>query len=324
MPREIAISIINFRTGDLTLTCVQSVLADIDALDAEIIVVDNASGDGSAEQIAAWIEAQPQPVPIRLIRAETNSGFSGGHNLGIAHSDCAYVLILNSDAILRPRFFHAILQAARATPAAGLIAPRVEGEDGAVQTSHFPFASPLSELVRAAATGPVTKLLQHRVVALPPGTPDSRIDWVSFACVLLKREMIREIGPMDEGYFLYFEDSEYCLRAKRAGWKIATAAEAVAVHYRGGSGPVKALEQARKRLPSYFYHSRSRFLRHAHGHAGLILANLLWHVGRGIAHLRRLFRKPVHAAIEREARDIWQGAWTPLAPRHTSGECSAP
>ncbi|MEY1556927.1 glycosyltransferase family 2 protein [Yoonia sp. R2331] len=313
MPSEISVSIINYKTGDMTLSCVQSVLDDIGDLAVDIVVVDNASGDGSAEQIAEWIAAHPN-MPVKLVRSDENTGFSGGHNLGITNSDGAYVLVLNSDALLKKGFLKAIMDRANSAPNAGMIAPRLVGDDGTEQISRFRFASPLSELERAAATGPITKLLRRSLVALPKGAPEDKIDWASFACILLNRDMINQIGLMDDDYFLYFEDAEYCLRAQRAGWRIVVTDLATAIHFRGGSGPVKALEKARKRMPTYFYASRSRFLRQAHGYSGLILANLCWHLGRAIAHLKRLAGKEVYPAVENEARDIWIGARAPLKP----------
>ncbi len=313
MSCDISVSIINYRTGDLTLACVQSVLDDLDGINGDIVVVDNASGDGSDQQIADWIAQHPD-APVRLVKSDSNTGFSGGHNLGIINSDGRFVLVLNSDAVLEKGFLRAILDRAAQDPKAGFVAPRLASDDGSSQVSHFRFASPLSELARAAATGPITKLLAAYVVALPPGTPDNQIDWASFACILLNRDMIDQIGLMDDGYFLYFEDAEYCLRAKRAGWRLVTTDKATAIHYRGGSGPVKSLEAQRKRLPTYFYYSRSRFLRQAHGQFGLITANLLWHTGRGIAQFRRLLGKSSHAGVKNEARDIWIGVSDPLKP----------
>ena len=184
-----------------------------------------------------------------------------------------------------------------------------------MQVSQFRFHSPWSELIRGAETGPVTKLLRRHVVALDPPVDPGDVEWASFACILLRGDMIRALGPMDEGYFLYFEDAEYCLRAHRAGWQIALAPDAVAVHFRGGSGPVKAKARARKRLPAYYYSSRTRFLTQAHGRAGLLAANLCWHLGRGIATARRLAGKAVPAAIEGEAGDIWINFGHPLGPR---------
>lgn len=316
----LTVSIINYKTADLTIACVQSVLADIGDLDVHVVVVDNASGDGSAETIAAWIAEQPEGTPVSLVRSEKNTGFSGGHNIGIGARQSEYYLILNSDAVLRPGFLNAILAAAMDTPQAGLVSPRIETDDGEVQVSCFRFHSPQSELDRGASTGPISKLLQRKIVALQPPVRPADVEWASFCCILLRGKMVEQIGPMDEGYFLYFEDAEYCLRARRAGWGIHLANDAVAVHFRGGSGPVKSLEKAKKRLPPYFYASRTRFMRQAHGSLGPIQANLLWCLGRGIAYLRVFAGKPVPPAVAHEARDIWTNVFQPLGPRRAPGE----
>ena len=314
MPHNIAISIINYRTGDLTIGCVQSVLAALDGVDGHVVVIDNASGDGSAAQIADWLAGQPAGTPVTLVRSETNSGFSGGHNQGIQAVDAELYLLLNSDAVVRPDILHALLAAAKAHPEAGLIAPRIETEEGAPQVSCFRYHSPASEFIRGAGSGPVTKMLAGRVVALDPVPDPAQIEWASFACILLRRAMIDQVGLMDEGYFLYFEDAEYCLRARRAGWQIAYAPEAVAVHFRGGSGPVKALNAARKRLPAYYYRSRTRFFRQAHGPSGPLRANLAWYAGRALTQLRRMIGKSVHPPVTSEARDIWINFLSPLRP----------
>lgn len=313
-PLTLLVSIINYRTGAMTVDCIRSVLADLGDLDAEVVVIDNRSDDGSAELIEAWIAAQTPAVPVRLIRSSTNSGFSGGHNQGIAAGEADFYLVLNSDALVRPGFFQAMLDAAASAPTAGLFAPRIEYDDGTQQISCFRLHSPASELIRAAASGPVTGVLHRHDVPLQMPPRDDQIGWASFACILLRGAMIKAIGPMDEGYFLYFEDVEYCMRARRAGWGITYVPDARAVHFRGGSGPVKALERERKRLPGYYYASRTRFLYQAHGWGGLIAANLLWHLGRGLAVLRQLAGKPVPQSNQHEARDIWTHALSPLKP----------
>ena len=316
---RISVSIINYRTGSMTLDCVRSVLADVKSHDIHVVVVDNLSGDGSAEEIEAWISAQTPPVPVTLVKSATNSGYSGGHNQGMAAVKAENYLILNSDALLKPGFFDAMLAAVDAHPEAGLIVPRLEGEDGTPQINCFRFAGPASELIRGAATGPVTKILKRHEVALTLAPADGQIEWASFACILLNGRMVDQIGPMDEGYFLYFEDSEYCLRARRAGWGIIRAPQAVAIHFRGGSGPVKELAKAKKRAPEYYYRSRSRFMTQAYGRGGLIAANLCWHLGRGIAQFRRLFGKPVPKVAEQEPSDLWIGASRPLDPFRPKG-----
>lgn len=316
---DIVVSIINFRTAEMTCACVQSVLEDLGDIAGHVVVVDNASGDGSADEIAAWLEGQTEtkgkPLPVSLVRSPDNTGFSGGHNQGMGHLPAKYYLVLNSDALLRPGFLATILAAAEAQPEIGLFAPRIEYEEGGAQINCFRFAGPLSELMRAAQTGPVSRLFRRRVVALSETPDPANIEWASFACILLRGEMFRALGPMDEGYFLYFEDAEYCLRARRAGWHITHVPEARAIHFRGGSGPVKTLQKAKKRMPGYFYASRSRFLYQAHGRAGLLWANLLWHLGRGIAQARRLLGRTPPPAATGEVRDIWINAFDPLGPR---------
>lgn len=319
-PYDLVVSIINYRTGALTIACVQSVLDDLRGapdIRAHIVVVDNASGDGSDARIQNWIEAQGPDTPVTLIRSPLNSGFSGGHNQGMRFKRADFYLILNSDAVLRPGCCSALLKAARMTPDAGLFTPRIEEEDGSQQSSCFRMHSPISELIRGAATGPVTRLFQRHVVApldMPPD-PD-QVAWASFAGILLRGEMIEEVGPMDEGYFLYFEDTEYCLRAKRAGWQICYVSQACLVHFVGGSTAVGAMTKARKRLPKYYYASRTRLFYQAYGYPGLLAANLLWLLGRGVAQLRRFAGKPVPAAMSQEWRDIWTNILTPLGDNY--------
>jgi N-acetylglucosaminyl-diphospho-decaprenol L-rhamnosyltransferase len=319
MTCDIAVSIINFRTADLTINCVKSVLDAFEGVNGEIIVVDNFSSDGSAETIARWIDEQPAGTPVRLVLSPANSGFSGGHNQGIAAAQAKTYLVLNSDAVVQPDFFTEILAVAHANPKAGFIVPRLQGEDD-VQVNCFRFPGPASEFMRGANSGPVTRLLKSREVALPADPDPTQIEWASFACILLNGDMVRALKPMDEGYFLYFEDAEYCLRARRAGWGIIRAPKAVAVHFRGGSGPVKTLAKQRKRLPAYYYSSRTRFLYQAHGRLGLFMSNIAWTLGRSIAALRRLGGRPSDNLREGEGRDIWINVLRPLGPRRAQGE----
>ncbi|RDC73847.1 glycosyltransferase family 2 protein [Rhodovulum sp. 12E13] len=309
----------------MTIACIESVLADLAGGDGwpstagEVIVVDNASGDGSAEELARWIAARPD-APIRLIRAERNGGFSAGHNIAIAASRSEYVLLLNSDALLRTGCLSGLLAEAEAHPRIGLVGARLEDEAGAPQTSCFRCHTAMSELIRGANSGLVTSALRRWEVPLGPDPAPGDIDWASFACILVRRALIDRIGPLDEGYFLYFEDAEYCRRARSDGWSVAYAPQARAVHHRGGSGPVKARAAARERLPAYYYASRTRYFYQSGGRLGLLAANLCWLAGRGIAHARRLAGRSVPPASECEARDLWINALSPPGPRRAPGE----
>ncbi len=317
---KLVVSIINFRTEEMTKNCIQSVLADIGDLDAHVTVVDNLSGDGSAEAIEAWITEEGVGDRVTLVKSPTNSGFSGGHNQGIASYPADFYLLLNSDALVREGFLETILAASEANPKSGFIAPKIEYSDGEVQISAFRFASPMSEIIRGANTGSITKLLKRWEVPIGTEPREDQIDWASFACIIVRGEMVEQIGPMDEGYFLYFEDAEYCLRGRRAGWGLTYAPEARAIHFRGGSGPVKKMLHERKRVPAYYYASRTRFFYQAYGFPGLMAANVMWITGRIIAHLRPILGGRVTKANEAEGSDLWINAFNPLGPRRAPGE----
>jgi len=136
--------------------------------------------------------------------------------------------------------------------------------------------------------------------------------WLSFACALIRREVIESVGPLDAGYFLYFDDIDYCRRARRAGWGVLHRPEARVVHLRGGSGPVKQLSRSLQHRPGYFYASRARYFAKFYGRLGLWAANALWEAGRAIAWCREtLGRKPRHTC-RGEPVDIWINALSPL------------
>jgi N-acetylglucosaminyl-diphospho-decaprenol L-rhamnosyltransferase len=321
-PMKIAVSIINYKTVDLTLSCVQSVMADRaspDAPETEIIVVDNLSNDGSVETLRAWIAQNAPNGGVTLVESNSNSGFSGGHNQGIQAAKADAYLVLNSDAVIRPGFLAAMARAAAETPAAGMFGPRIEHENGEQAVSCFRAHNIASEVIRGAIFGPVTRLLSRFDVPLQmPPKPD-QIAWASFACILIRADVIAQIGPMDEGYFLYFEDVEYSLRAGNVGWSIAYVPDASAMHMRGGSGPVASLKAARKRLPKYFYVSRSRMYYQIGGRPYLLAANLGWYLGRLLSFGRLLTGKPRVPANGNEARDIWIGFGDPMHPYRPEG-----
>jgi len=221
-------------------------------------VIDNASGDGSTEAIEAWIATRPD-APVRLIRSPVNGGFAAGHNQVIRASDGPFVLLLNSDAELRPGCLAALLANADAHPEAGLISARLEDGDGTPQTSCFRFPTPVSEFIRGAATGPVTRALASWNVPLGPEPEATKTEWTAFACVLMRREMINRIGLLDEGFFLYFEDVEYCRRALQRSWEIRFEPSACAVHHVGGSTNVTSSKAESMRRPEYYYAARARF-----------------------------------------------------------------
>jgi N-acetylglucosaminyl-diphospho-decaprenol L-rhamnosyltransferase len=311
---RLAAIIINYKTPDLVAQCLSSLLTQLEDTSFRVVVVDNCSGDDSVAAIEDWITANDHANIVQLIASETNVGFSGGNNLGIRAADADYYLLLNSDTIVRPEAVAKLLATAESNRQAGIVSPRLEWPDGTPQVSCFRYLSPIGEFIGAARTGAITAILKHFDVPLPLSETIVKPDWTSFACVLLRREMLDRIGLMDDGFFMYFEDVEFCRRARKAGWEILHDPRARVIHLRGGSSPVKKNTLERKRLPRYYYMSRSRYFYLAYGRLGMTLGNVLWSMGRGVSKCRELLERRERGVPEKEWRDIWTNWIRPHYP----------
>ncbi len=310
---ELAIVIINYKTPKLVNDCLTSLLPEIEDMGAKVVVVDNASMDDSVEIIQSWIESNDAKDKVELIASPDNSGFSGGNNTGIQAIEASYYLLLNSDTLVRKGAVSTLINAAKQDKSAGLVSPRLEWPDGEAQESCFRFHSPISELISSASSGPITKLLKKFNVPYPVSSQQEYYDWTSFACVLVKSKVFSDIGLMDDGYFMYFEDVSFSYHAKQAGWNVLNIPDAHVVHLRGGSSPVKSQTMKRKRLPRYYYESRTRFFYQVYGRSGLLLANLLWTLGAGIAKVRQLVSSNYSSVVvENQWKDIWTNFLNPL------------
>ena len=309
---RLAIVIVNYRTPHLVVDCLASLQTEVKIGQDLVVVVDNQSGDNSVEIIQQAVSENNWSEWVKVCPSPVNGGFSAGNNVGIKAVVADAYLLLNSDTIVRPGTIACLLEAMAAHPEAGMISPRLEWPDGTPQISCFLYHSPISELINSAATGPITKILKFSDVPIPVSDSPFEPEWTSFACVLIRREVIEQIGLMDEGYFMYYDDVDYCRQAKKAGWKILHWPQARVVHLRGGSGSVKSDVAARKRPPSYLYASRSRYFRKFYGLPGLGIANLLWLTGRTVSLGRELVGNKKPHICENASRDIWMNWQDPL------------
>ena len=308
----LSIVIVNYKTPQLVIDCLESLLPELELLaeksaEPRVVVVDNASGDESMLQLQQWWQRQSEQSRNRIHfrKSPINGGFAAGNNLGISAQPAKCYLLLNSDTIVRPNSIYRLLCSMQEQGDVGLMGPRLEFLDGHPQESCFRDQGAISEFLRGAQLTLAARIFKHKVVAIPIGDSKSTIHWTSFACVMIRSEVFKKVGLMDEKYFMYFEDSEFCARARKAGWQIGHEPRARVVHLRGGSSSVKRRAIQKKRLPAYFYQSRARYLMHRGGWLKLAAANCLWVVGRALCQSKRLFGKPADGAAEREWRDLW-------------------
>lgn len=314
MSSRLAVVIINYRSAALAVDCLASLDGQLDPAQDEAIIVDNASGDGSPEEIERAITARRWWSWARVVRSPVNGGFSAGNNVGIKASTSRFCLLLNSDTIVRPGAIASMLKGMEANPDVGLLGPRLEWPDGAPQVNGRRFVSPISELLGAARFGPLTRALRRWAVTEGIASEPDRPDWLSFSCVLIRREVIERIGLMDEGYFMYYEDIEYCRRAKAAGWGCFIRRDAHVVHLKGGTSNVQSAAAERRRRPAYYYAARARYFAAHYGVLGLWAANVLWALGRAIAVARAALGGRASDACPGEWRDNWRRCLSPMTP----------
>lgn len=312
---QLCIVIINYRTPQLTIDCLHSLLPQVKNLSSSyVVIVDNNSLDNSVNLIQEAISLNNWQPWTSIITSKINGGFSYGNNLGIKAIKADNYLLLNSDTIVRDNAIKILLETLEKYPQGGIFSPRLEWLDETPQISCFQDRSPINELINAAQTGIVTKILSKYDIPLPVSNKVIEVQWTSFACVLIRAEVIEKIGLMDEDYFMYFDDIDYCRRSREAGWKIIHYPFARVVHLRGGSGSVKKDLITRKRPPAYLYASRSRYFAKFYGIFGLWLANLLWLMGRSISLAREIIEQKSPQTCDLEAKDIWLNCYHPLKP----------
>jgi len=291
MPASTVLCILlNFRTPDMTLRAAEAALADLHAVGGELVIVDNASGDGSYAQIAQEVAARGWAADglVRVVASPVNGGFGAGNNIGLAMrlSDGQrpdYYYILNSDAFPDAGCTRALMDHLDSHPHAGIACSHVRGEDDVVHTTAFRFPSIAGELVGAARLGLIERLLPDAPVPMPQPQACMRVDWSAGASMMLRATMLDAVGTFDETFFLYFEETDLCLRAARAGWSCWYVPDSRVVHI----GSVSTGMKTKRRMPSYWYDSRRHYFIKNHGRAYAAVA-LLAHLAGGVLHRLRV------------------------------------
>jgi len=296
-PVSVLVVIVNYRTPMLALDAAGALEAEIRARgDTHVVIVDNGSGDDSATRIAQGIAERGYGDWCTALPEARNGGFAAGNNAGIAWyvretgQPPEYAWLLNPDTIAEPGALGALADFLHDHPRVGIAGSRCLESDGSVWASAFRFPCPRSELNDAINFGPVTRLLGNPVIAPPQPDVPQRTDWVSGTSMMVRRALLDQIGGMDEGYFLYFEETDYCAQAAKAGFESWTVPASRVTHIGGQSTGVTGAQRAQKRRPRYWFASRARFFLHLYGPAWTHIANLLWllayPIGRLLAAMR--------------------------------------
>lgn len=264
----ISVIVLTYNTRDLVLQCVAGFYAHAVASGWQILVVDNGSTDDTA-----WAVKERFPT-IELIRSERNLGFAAGNNLGLRRATGHVVVLMNSDIITTADTIAEMAEALLSQPDIGALSPRLLTPDGKPQPFAFGDDPTLGYLLRRGLKTLLGLGSMHPWDVAYPVI----VDWVSGACMLVRREAIEQVGLLDERFFLYFEDNDWCLRMRRAGWRIVYDPRFEVAHVGGASLP------QRHQAASFYYQSLIRFYEKHYGLVRTLILKMLLPIYRALAH----------------------------------------
>ena len=305
---DVAVVIVTYRSAQLAIEALRSVDAQRGSpgLSLRAIVVDNASGDfpliGEAMEHNKWSSW------LTLIDAPQNGGFAYGNNLGIARAYAQqtpdYIYLLNPDAQVRSDGIATLIRFLADHPDVGIAGSSFENLDGSDWPIAFRFPTLLGELDAGLQMGFATRLLKRWVVARVMGKTPEPVDWICGASMMIRAAVFTAIGGLDENYFLYFEETDFCLRARRAGFTTWYIPESRVMHIMGQSTSLTDPRLGLRRLPSYWFESRRRYYVVAFGlwHAAVI--DLVAMAAHSIGLIKRVAQGKRYRGVPYFIRDL--------------------
>lgn len=294
---DLSIIIVSWNVADLLRDCLRSVEANRGALDLEVIVVDSASNDDSVALV------QNEFPWVMLLACAENVGFPKGNNLGLAVANGRYYLLLNPDTVVLDDALSKMMAYMRQNPEVGVLGCQLLNEDGTVQSSKRRFPTVTTAFFESTwleTIAPSRVLARYYAQDLADDAV-SEVDWVMGACMLVPRQVVAEVGGLDEAYFMYSEELDWCRRIKDSGWRVVYYPEAQIIHYAGQSS-----EQAVVARHINFQQAKLRYFRKYNGRFTAFILRLFLLLNYGwqlileavkglMGHKRPLRRQRVHA-----------------------------
>ena len=252
---DLSIIIVNYNTKNLLQKCLESVLSSITNYKFEVLVSDNGSTDGSIEMIkqffSAYAEASADRPQVKLIENKANLGFSKGNNVAIKQTQGRYILLLNSDTEVRPDTFDLSIKYLDEHEDVGILGAKVLLPDGTLDKAcRRKFPNPWNSFLRLFG---LKKLSDYNIDK--PINQETEVDAVMGAYLMIRKSVIDKIGLLDEEYFMYGEDLDWCWRAKEAGYKVVYYPSAEITHFKYGSSqviPVFIIKQAHQAMKIFY------------------------------------------------------------------------
>jgi N-acetylglucosaminyl-diphospho-decaprenol L-rhamnosyltransferase len=303
---EVAAIIVNYRTPDATIEAVAALGPDLDRTENPVvIVVDNDSGDGSAERLEKEFSGAKWAGRVVVVRSGHNGGFGSGVNVGVKYvlksfGPARYFFVLNPDATIERGALNALVSFMVEHPDAGLLGNVVRNQQGGDVIRAFRFPTVVSEFAGYASLRLISRLLGNYLVPFNPAT-SCEVDWVSGVSMLFRTEVFSTVGFFDEGFFLYFEEIDFAKRIQQAGWKIYFVA-VVGVDHIGALST--GMRDETRRMPGYWFESRRRYFVKHHGRLYAAACDAAWLCGHAIFRVKNRLRTRNEVLRPKLGRDL--------------------
>ena len=304
---DIAVVIVTYKCATLTLQSLASIVPErsIAGMRIRVVVVDNASGD--TNELAEVIETNDWSSWVTLVTAPRNGGFAYGNNVGIRRAydtgTPAYVYLLNPDAQIRSGAIASLARFLEAHPDVGIAGGSFETLDGSDWPFAFRFPGLMSELLQGIGIGALMRLFDRWVVARPMKRVAQPTDWISGASMMIRPSVLASIGGLDENYFLYFEETDLCYRAKQAGFPTWYVPDSRVMHIMGQTTTVTDISTSPRRLPDYWFESRRRYFAMTYGIGKAIAIDVVAIIANSVGLIKRNARGR-HRPVPHFVRDL--------------------
>ena len=293
----IGVVMVNFRTPDLVISGLYALQNERKKFtNLNVLIVDNLSGDDSILKITGVINTNGWNHWVKLEAAPKNGGYAYGNNLGFKalmdwQKEMDYYWMLNPDTEVLPGATEAMIECLCRHPMA-IAGSRLQDRDGTVQASSFNYPSLISEMCSGFGLGFLDKFFSSCIVRQPIPEEETQVGWLAGASLMFSKNVFQKLGFLDEVYFLYFEEVDYLLKAKRKGIFCRYVPSSKVVHEMGASTGISDSRKKQKRKPTYWFESRSRYFAKNHGRFYSFSADFVWVVGYISWSLRKSITDP--------------------------------
>jgi GT2 family glycosyltransferase len=266
-PPDVSVVVVSFNTRDVLEACLRALLSS-EGVRLEVFVVDNASTDGSAHTVERRFPA------VTLLKSPHNRGFAAANNLAIPRSRGRYILLLNPDTVVERGTVATLAEFLDLRPEVGIAGPRVLNADGSLQSCGYWYPTLLREVRLSKNVDRFLRAVLGESRPDPDPTRPTKVDWVDGCCLMIRRRVIEQIGLLDEQFFLYAEELDWCRSARKAGWEIMTCPAAQMTHLRGTS-----TEQVKDAALAALVETRLQYYRKHDGLSTAFLVSLVYAAG---------------------------------------------